>query len=1312
MDTVPDTHDVLYRPSTRIGAAMVGLTLMTGGIGGICVSDYVEEHLSPAIAKDLSDSLNRPVDLGVATSFSPTHIRFGRSIIPATQDDADAVEADAIIIQFSLLDIWNAGDVPLSVTLVRPTIFLDQNDSGDWLQTEMALGSDSKFPIKTVRLRDADVSLKPFYAGFQAHPKAINYVSEAFDREQATAEPAIAPDVSVQEQLDEQFAVSDEVVRFQGLRASVKRNHNHQNNDVLTFDVRTRGAESGNVRVGGQVNLDEGRAEATIQAHRLAIAPLTTLLPSSVLVKDGVITGQMTMMGGKEEPVALRGSAMLKQVTAWVDDEPNPVKDAQARLVFEEQTIRVEDGTMTYGWIPFEVGGTVHLEDGVNLQAQADGVDANDFMATFDLNVPVPVTGDFKTDNLTVTGKFGQTVFAGTVTNVESMALDQVIFDAVQTDFTLDKGSDILTLTQTTLTPAVGGQIVGNAHIRLGEADDAVITARADGLSADAIAQLYGLSLADTQLGQISANTQVVLTGDGVQTQLSWGLTEGDYQAAGLFSAVDDHVSMRDTTIQIGQELVTATGELADGRWQTTLQTDGVSLASAIPDAEGQLEGHVTVSGALDDLRLAAIHGTGEVSVAAIHPMLTEPLQVDFDWQGDRLHIRRAASSWLEADGWMTVAFSEARPSITDMALNVRVQEMDLAAVSAELPMAVPVSVAGQSQFAGVITGTPDRPALDGQLQLTDFAVGAIAFESDLQGSVTVSADQAMQVALAGEQDNIRIVGNGTSVDFDLQREDAVAQGQVKGHQLAATLQDIPLTVFHEFSALNLDENSFLTALTGELSGRVAMDWQQAHNPTMLADVAIANPMLGTLPPYLRERHQGDRLTGMLRYRDGAAHVTDGQLHFGESRLRLAGHAAADDVSGRIDIEHGALQDVMTLVQAISRDTTMSSTVMALINQEDSSVPSSLDMASLMEGQPQVQGTLRGSIGVQFNPQRDAIHASVGLRGDQWQIGRLGVDQFHLENGRLSKTAMAVADLQLIGISYGDMSAPEMTLSASIDSSRQTGQLQIGQVPLSLISQWVDSPVQVGGEFGAIAHWQQTGTLPNMTGSFSLDNLRMGRFDTEAIQVGFNVENDVLQLGRWLIPGNPVELVATGRIPFRLPYMAGVPNAPVRFVSHEETMAVQAVRRESPQEFGVDGADKIVVSLGLLQQSFGVAELEQLIATGDVPNGWGIYLDLANLDAAALQSALTQEVALDLVMTDHLLNSPLGEQVLEFVGRVVHTPSGHANVQALRSALVFSVHDDGRVSLLEFFKNYPHDEIHVNLDELTEVMKVLEQSQD
>ncbi|MGJ3244487.1 MAG: alpha/beta hydrolase [Elainellaceae cyanobacterium] len=118
-------------------------------------------------------------------------------------------------------------------------------------------------------------------------------------------------------------------------------------------------------------------------------------------------------------------------------------------------------------------------------------------------------------------------------------------------------------------------------------------------------------------------------------------------------------------------------------------------------------------------------------------------------------------------------------------------------------------------------------------------------------------------------------------------------------------------------------------------------------------------------------------------------------------------------------------------------------------------------------------------------------------------------------------------------------------------------------------------------------------------------------------------------------------------------------------------------------------AETVVITFGPLRPSFKIRDLEQFIETGEVPSGWRFYFNVTGLNEEEFRTALTEEVEADVSLINGWLNNILGEYLLFQVGTIIHTPSGNANIQAIRSAIVLSAIDDGKISLFEFLQNYP-----------------------
>lgn len=135
----------------------------------------------------------------------------------------------------------------------------------------------------------------------------------------------------------------------------------------------------------------------------------------------------------------------------------------------------------------------------------------------------------------------------------------------------------------------------------------------------------------------------------------------------------------------------------------------------------------------------------------------------------------------------------------------------------------------------------------------------------------------------------------------------------------------------------------------------------------------------------------------------------------------------------------------------------------------------------------------------------------------------------------------------------------------------------------------------------------------------------------------------------------------------------------------------------------VNAAEKIVLKYKVFQASISVSELATFAETGELSPALQTYLSLAGRDPQELRTVLTQKVDVSSQVLDRVLNSLIGEVMLDQVGQVIHTPSGRADRQALRSAIVLSATSDSNVTLLEIMQNYPTSEVQVEGDRLVQV---------
>lgn len=138
-----------------------------------------------------------------------------------------------------------------------------------------------------------------------------------------------------------------------------------------------------------------------------------------------------------------------------------------------------------------------------------------------------------------------------------------------------------------------------------------------------------------------------------------------------------------------------------------------------------------------------------------------------------------------------------------------------------------------------------------------------------------------------------------------------------------------------------------------------------------------------------------------------------------------------------------------------------------------------------------------------------------------------------------------------------------------------------------------------------------------------------------------------------------------------------------------------------------NAAEQVVLKYRIFRQSISVKELSTFAETGELSKSLRINLALARQDPKAVRQYLTQPVRVNVVLLDRVLNSPVGNVILDQIGQVIHTPSRRADRQALRAALVLSASRDGQISLIETIQNYPSSEVEVEGDRLESAYRQL-----
>jgi hypothetical protein len=131
-------------------------------------------------------------------------------------------------------------------------------------------------------------------------------------------------------------------------------------------------------------------------------------------------------------------------------------------------------------------------------------------------------------------------------------------------------------------------------------------------------------------------------------------------------------------------------------------------------------------------------------------------------------------------------------------------------------------------------------------------------------------------------------------------------------------------------------------------------------------------------------------------------------------------------------------------------------------------------------------------------------------------------------------------------------------------------------------------------------------------------------------------------------------------------------------------------------------AENIVLVSGAFRRSIPVADMELLASKGQAQGLLADLLKLSKQKPAEVGKLLNQSIPLPLVLVSRLLNTRIGEALLDRLANIVYplkTPG--AGMPALRSAIVIGIADgNGNLSPVSFLRAYPNREMEVNLPAL------------
>lgn len=271
-----------HRHFTRLHFLLIVVGLLLTAIAGVSwwVLRFIDEDLTPLVAEELSKTLNRPVKMGDVQDYSLTHIRFGPSEIPAcsiqqgcAKADADSAKMAAVDIRFNLLPVLWSRKLPLEATLIKPQLYLDQTQDGEWIATRLRSGPSKawiKVKLNQLRVQQGTVQIDP---------------------------------------------AQTETRQFSQLNGTL----NFSNPETLYFNTQSQVDSGGQLSVKGAWQSKQQTLEVNAQTKNLVAAPLMGFLPKLPFeINKGQLQGRFQIKLRPQQPLTIHSDATLSQGDIWI----------------------------------------------------------------------------------------------------------------------------------------------------------------------------------------------------------------------------------------------------------------------------------------------------------------------------------------------------------------------------------------------------------------------------------------------------------------------------------------------------------------------------------------------------------------------------------------------------------------------------------------------------------------------------------------------------------------------------------------------------------------------------------------------------------------------------------------------------------------------------------------------------------------------------------------------------------------------------------------------------------------------------------
>jgi translocation and assembly module TamB len=1047
-----------------------GVIVLIGVIAGAWWAwVFVNRELAPLVERNISDLLQRPVNLGRVERFTLNSLRFGPSSVPATATDPDRATAQAVDVQFNLLQLIFTRTLQLNVNLINPDVYIEQSPDGTWITTQLR-PAEEKGPVTTdvesIRISNANVVLLPNpRLGNPRIPVTINPLSGGVD-----------------------FLDNNQRYRF-----------NVEGQFAQAANNQPANTSPGNFRTNGQYLVPTQQLNAQLQAQNVPVTEIDRIiqLPNANLIA-GQVSGNLNInyTRNKDLPAVL-GVATLQNVALSTPQLPAPITNTNGIVNFTGRGANFNNFSTFVGQIPVQLGGSADLDKGLNLDVNIPNATLTSLIQTFNVKPPVPVSGEVRLASK-VTGTIESPTILGRVSTTRQTQIDKLNFREISTNFAFAPQTGEMILSNTQILPVVGGKITGKGNANLGQPGGVAIALQAENVPADAIAKIYNVNLpANFNIGNVNAQTQISGPINNIRIATNFQAPQATYPLTGQVAISQGEIRLTNAIAQVpgGNVQASATVNNQTRRWQATVQTAQLPVNSILaitqpanqtetpaeipqPIRQGRVTGTANLAGTLDSFQPENIQATaqGNLQVAGGNIRLTQGQLNQGNWQGlvNASGINLAAfpqvppqfrstfngqfrvagnlnapTRNLQATGQGNINVAGGNAQILQAALNngnwnatVRTNNINLGQL-AEVPPELQVPFNGQFRLAGNLDqpGTDNIAAIgSGNIQFAGGNVNIRSLELNQGNFLATVAASGVQLARLPQVPNELPVGTFNG------------QFQVAGNvnNLTAETEESPLNQIQVVGQGNLQ-------LAG---GNVQIRQLQLNQGNFQTTVDANNVQLARFAQVPND-FQG-RFNGQLQARGNIANLTAQTGQPPLSQIQAVARGTLQTPTGNLQLQQVELNQGIFQARVTANN---------------------LQLAGFTQVPREFQGTFSGELQARGNvanltaetTQSPLSQIQANATGNlRIGAGTLQIQQLQLNQGnfiaRINTTNLQLATLPQVPNNFPGRFTGQLQAAGNVDT---IANLQPNQSPLSVIQANAEGVLRLPGD-GAVELRQAT----------------------------------------------------------------------------------------------------------------------------------------------------------------------------------------------------------------------------------------------